>query len=152
MENYHQVSAFITARERNGKCLVAYSVYDMGEKLAERIALINGITEHRGLLMAVWSVLHYVIENGLSAYDLSVYSDNKEVCDELTGIWYGDDISKHEDADRVEKVISDCCRVASVAFSVCAPDSGKNKTDYHYRMAKLEAKTSSDGKLYAKDI
>ena len=152
MENYHQISAFVTAKERNGKCLVAYSVYDTGEELVERFASIDGITEHRGLLMAAWSVLHYVIGNGLSVYDLSVYSDNKEVCDELTGIWYGDDISKHEDADRVEKVISDCCRVASVAFSVCDPYFGESKTDYHYRMAKLRAKISSDYKLHVKDI
>ena len=152
MENYHQISAFITAKERNGKCLAAYSVYDTGEELVEKIALINGITEHRGLFMAAWSVLHYVIENGLSAYNLSVYSDNKKVCDELRGIWYGDDISKHEDADRAEKVISDCCRVASVAFSVCVPDSGKSKTDYHYRIAKLKTKISSDDKLHAEGV
>lgn len=119
----------------------------MGELLTSKAVTIPGITEHRALLMAAWSVLHYIIVHNLSSYDLSVYSDDKNICDELTKVWYGDDILKYDDDDRIGKVVGDCCNVVSVAFSVCEPDKEADENSYHRRMADLIAEITITDKV-----
>lgn len=143
------MSAFIAARRfgKDNTCCAAYSVYDMGELLTSKAVTIPGISEHRALLMAAWSVLHYIIVHKLSSYDLSIYSDDKNICDELTKVWYGEDILKYEDDDRMVKVINDCCNVASVAFSVCEPDKDADESSYSHRMADLVAEITITDKV-----
>lgn len=131
--DYHQISAFVAARDNKA----AYSVYDNGELQITRSVEIPNVSEHRALLMAVWSAVSYC-KGHLPAHDLSVYAADNRVPNELTSVWYAENkASDYEDADRIESILKDCCFVCSVAFGVCKPDEGGVMADYARRMREL---------------
>lgn len=135
--DYHQVAAFVAAKEKYGMANAAYSVYDMGELLITRCVSIPNVSEHRALLMAAWSAVHYCKEH-TPTEDVSVYFLETKVPNELTSVWYADNKAEdYEDSDRIMSVLKDCCGIKSVAFGVCTLDADPVFKNYVERMREL---------------
>lgn len=112
----HPVCTFAAAKVYGDKAKAAYAVYDRAEKKTLRCVTIQGVTQHRALLMAVWSALRYCsIE--LPQNIVTVYCTEDRVPEELNSIWYENaKFSDYEDADRIEQVIDDCAKIYRVTF------------------------------------
>lgn len=116
-EQFHQISAFVAAKSNGIVASAAYSVYDCGKQQILRCASIKGISEHRALLMAVWSAVRFCKDN-MPMNMLSVYGTDEIVTNELNAIWFDDKSpSDYDDADRMESIIEDCIWVYQVNFA-----------------------------------
>lgn len=135
--DYHQISAFAVAKSVGNDANTAYSVYDNGELQITRCVSIQNVSEHRALLMAVWSATRYCMEH-LPQYQMSLYCTEPRVPNELTKVWYNEaKPTDFEDADRIESIIKDCCNISQTAFSVIKPDEGGVFADYGRRIREL---------------
>lgn len=136
-DDYHQISAFAVAKAKDKDANCAYSVYDNGELQITRCVTIPGVSEHRALLMAVWSATRYCKEH-LSQYQMSLYCTEPRVPNELTKVWYNDaKADGFEDADRIKSIIDDCCHIRQTSFSVIKPDEDGVFADYARRIREL---------------
>lgn len=134
---YHQISAFAAAKSKGNRSNCAYSVYDNGEMQVKRCVAIPDVSEHRALLMAVWSATHYC-KTHLPQYLMSLYCSSEQVPDELTDVWYNRaEPADFDDADRIKSIITDCCHIALTAFSVIKPDDTGAAADYAGRIREL---------------
>ena len=128
------MSAFAAANVEDGKAYVAYSVYCDGKEKILRSAYIDGITLHRAILTAIWSAVSYC-RTALARYDISVYSDNKTVVNELSAAWMGmNKCDDFNDADRIRDILTVCCHIRQVASGYCTTDGDDN---YSRRMKEL---------------
>lgn len=134
-DDYHQISAFVAAKEHDKLCNVAYAVYDNGELLVTRSVSMQ-TNKHRGLLMATWSAVSWCKAN-IPQHPLSVYSNEKRTGNELSAVWMGKDPKDFEDSDRIESIINDCCFVCQVAFGYVGTDEQGILKDYSRRMREL---------------
>lgn len=130
---YHQITAFAAAKG----CKTAYSVYDNGKQLIKRAAVIEGASEHRALLMAAWSAIHYCAAHFPTEW-LDLYFADKRVPEELDAIWYGGgNPAAMEDNDRIMCIVDECCNVSSVTFGFISPDETGASADYARRIGEL---------------
>lgn len=138
MEGYHQISAFVASRQRNGFSNVAYSVYDNGELKVRRCVSMPGVSEHRGAIVGAWSAANYLMEH-FPEHHADMYFRGKELPNELSAVWMSErDASDIEDGDKVECLLRVCCNIKSVAFDVCGVDDAAVLSDYATRMKELQ--------------
>lgn len=136
-EEYHQISAFAAAIAENGKANAAFSVYDMGEVLVTRWAEVKGISEHRALLLAVWSAANWCKKN-IPQCEIPFYTAEKRVSHELFAVWTNESESTDfEDADRITDIINDCQHIKAVGFEFCALNETGVWAEYSRRMRSL---------------
>lgn len=116
-ERFHQISAFAAARAVGNNANAAYAVYDDDKLQITRSVSIHNISEHRALLMAVWSAVRWCREHA-PQWAVSVYVRDLRVANELTYAWCGMKMPKDfDDGDRITDIITDCCFISLVAFS-----------------------------------
>lgn len=136
-EKYHQISAFVAAKEYDGYCMTGFTVYDMTELLRIRIVKVVKETALDAILLSTWSAVHWVASQNISIYPLSVYSSEKESGNILSKAWFSEGTSDSGKDERIHAILEDCSHVASVAFGLCLPDEGGAMADYAGRMKAL---------------
>ena len=133
-DKIHQISAFAVSRKRKAGTIAAYALYDNGELVITRTVRFDGISEHRALLMAVWSAIAYH-KHRMPQEFISVYCDDATVPNELTDVWYGThNLPCDKDRDRIDNIMRDSCFINGVAFGVCRADDADG---YSKRMQSL---------------
>lgn len=140
----HYLSAFVAANIRDGHASVAYSVYEFERQLVVRVAKIDGISEHRALLMATWSAVSYCKRN-MPLSDLSVYSSEKRTGNELSAVWLNlRQPADFEDSDRIESIIHDCAQLRRVAFGLCGTEETGVMAECSQRMKNIIQLTNTN--------
>lgn len=134
---YHQISAFAVAKAEGSNANAAYSVYDINDQLVVMCVSMPNTSEHRALIMAFWSAVRYCKEH-LPSEEISVYTTNKEVANEITKVWYAENAPKDfADGDRILSTLIDSCYVKSVSFGYVGLNEDGAVKEYSGRMKEL---------------
>lgn len=115
--------AFVTASKEDDGVRMGYMVERHCDIEVKRCVQSKNASLRRCLLLAVWSVVHFVRNSDFADMEMTVYIDDIDLCNELTSNWYGiEHTDVADDGDIVCKIIDDCCHVANVSFEYCGTD------------------------------
>lgn len=131
-------TAYVSAVDVGNITRMGYLIERHSDIETNRRVQSGKMSLHRGLLLAVWSAVHYVRNSKYADRNMVVYLDSPDVSKELTDSWNNVVDRNVKDEDLIKKTMLDCCNIASVVFAYCGTDEGGVMEHISSRMKELK--------------